>query len=118
MVGGGIQVLVYTDEARMIGVAAGNRMIFELTELSRECDVNVLADLLVTKEQNLVSKQGFSDGAEQVLVGDRLGKVDSTELRTDVRGELLDPHQITKIEEPVVLPASRSLCASTASSSS
>ncbi len=77
-----------------------------------------LAQLLVAQEQDLVVEQGLADGAEQVVVRHGLGEVHADELRTDVRGELLDLHSTTKIDEPVVFPASRSRCAWTASSSS
>src|SRR6476469_9716391 len=102
----------------MVGVAAGNRMIFEIAELLSESDVLRLADLLVAQEQHLVSAKGLTDRAEEIVAADCVGEADSADLGADVRSELFDPHQITKIEAPVVLPASRSLCAWTASSSS
>src|SRR4029079_5514162 len=102
----------------MIGIATGNRMILKIAEAPCEGDMLRLADLLVAQEQNLVIEQRLPDFAEQVVVGDRFGETDAGELRTDVRRKLLDALQITKIEEPVVLPASMSLCACTASSNS
>src|SRR6476469_4067861 len=102
----------------MVGVAAGDRMVLEIPELFSESDVLGLADPLVEKEQHLVREKRFTDRAQQVFVADCVGEADPTDFGADVSGELLDPHQITKIEEPVVLPASRSRCACTASSSS
>ena len=102
----------------MVRIAARDRVILELSEALREGDMLRLADLLIAKEQYLVGEQRFVDRAEQVVVRDRLGEVHAVQFRTDVRGELLDLHAVTKIDEPVVLPASRSRCAWTASSSS
>ena len=98
----------------MVGIAPGHRMVFQLPEFTGERDVLGLG----TGRAGKVRQQRFLDRAEQIVVGDRLGEIDPDEFRTDVRGELLDPHQITKIDEPVVFPASRSRCAWTASSSS
>src|SRR5215468_5436006 len=102
----------------MFGIAARYRMIFKIAEALRKGDMLGLADFLIPKEQDLMFKQCLADLAEQVVIADRLGEIDPAELGTNVRGELLDPHQITKIDEPVVFPASRSRCAWTASSSS
>ena len=46
------------------------------------------------------------------------GFIEADEFGPDMSGELLDPHHMTKIEEPVVFPASRSRCACCASSRS
>jgi len=101
----------------MIGVASGDGMILEVAEAAREGDMLRLADLLIAEEQDLVVEQRLPDLAEQVIVRDRVRDADAVQLRADMGRELLDPHQITKIEEPVVLPASMSRCAWTASSS-
>src|SRR5206468_5996899 len=118
MVGRRVEVLVNADQTWMIGIAAGNRMVFEIAEAPRELDMFSLADLLILKEQHLMSQQSLTDGSKQIVVADRFGEANPAKFRTDVRREFLDAHQITKIEEPVVLPASMSLCAWTASSSS
>ena len=76
------------------------------------------ADLLIAKEQDLMIEQRLANLGEQLVVGDRLAERDAAQFGANVRRELLDPHQMTKIEEPVVLPASMSRCAWTASSSS
>src|SRR4051794_19147976 len=102
----------------MIGIGSGNRMILEIAEAPCEGDMLALADLLLAQEQDLVIEERLADFAEKVVVADRFGEADPGELRADVSRKLLDAHQITKIEEPVVLPASMSLCAWTASSSS
>ena len=83
-----------------------------------ERDMLGLADLWSRRNSTLCASSASLIVAEQIVVARRLGEVDPDELGADVRSELLDPHQITKIDEPVVLPASRSLCAWTASSSS
>src|SRR6476620_10127445 len=118
MVGRRIPVLVDADEARMIRITAGHRMVLERAEALREGYVIGFAHLLVAEEKHLVLQQRLPDVSEQVIVGHRFREVDPAEFGADVRGELLDTHQITKMDEPVVFPASMSLCAWTASSSS
>ena len=55
-----IEVLVDADQSRMIGIASGDRMIFESTEPPRERDMLGLADLLIAQEQHLVREQRFA----------------------------------------------------------
>jgi hypothetical protein len=95
----------------VIGVASGYRVILEVAEAPSKSDVLGLADLLIAQEQDLVAEQRMPDRSEQVVIRDSLGKAHPDEFCTDVRRELFDAHQITKIDEPVVLPASMSLCA-------
>ena len=73
---------------------------------------------LIAQEQHLMLQQRLADRPEEILVLRCLSQVDTAKLGADIRGELFDAHQITKIDEPVVFPASRSRCACTASSSS
>src|SRR6476660_218590 len=102
----------------MVRIASSDRVVLERTETLGERDMLGLADHLVPQEQYLVREQRLLARSEQIVIQNRLGEIDPDELGADVRRELFDPHQITKIEEPVVFPASMSLCAWTASSSS
>src|SRR6478672_11260501 len=102
----------------MVGIAAGDRMVLEIAEPLREGDMLGFGDELVAQEQHLVVEKRLADRAEEIVIPDGFGEIHADELRANERGELLDAHQMTKIEEPVVLPDSMSLCARTASSSS
>jgi hypothetical protein len=102
----------------MIRVAARDRMILQLAKATGEGDMLGLAENLVPQEQHLMLEQRGLDRAEQVIVPRGFGQVDSLDLGANVGGELLDAHQRTNTEEPMVLPASRSRWACTASPSS
>ena len=73
-----IEVLVDADQARMVGIAAGDRMVLELAEPLREGDMLGLADLLIAQEQHLVREQRLA-GSRRTgrRCVDRLGEVDA-----------------------------------------
>ncbi|MNG31012.1 hypothetical protein D3C84_1167490 [compost metagenome] len=77
-------------------------------------------EVLVAQEQHAVLEQLGADRREQAIVMDGVGEVDADQLGANVVGQLFDlhgdcPSQMTKIDEPVVLRASRSRWACTAS---
>src|SRR4030095_4175297 len=101
----------------MFGVAASNRVILQRPKAMSERDMVGLGDVLITEEQHLMLEQCLLDRAEQVVAGSGFRQGNARNLGADMRREFLGPHHMTKIEEPVVCPASRSRCACTASSS-
>jgi len=58
------EVLVDADQPRIVGIAAGDRVVFELAESPRKGDMFGLADVLVAKKQHLVREQGLLNLAE------------------------------------------------------
>ena len=54
VLGRAVQVLVDPDQARVVRVAAGHRVVLERTEPLGQCDVLGAGDVLVAEEQHLV----------------------------------------------------------------
>ncbi len=57
VLGRAVEVLVDADQARVVGVAAGDGVVLERTEPLGERDVVGAADVLVAEEQHLVLQQ-------------------------------------------------------------
>ena len=75
----------------MIGVAAGDRMVFELAEMAREGDMLRARDVLVAEEQHLVLQEQGPDLGHQGGVARRSAEVDIAHLCTNGAGEWFYP---------------------------
>jgi hypothetical protein len=85
-----VRRLVDAHEPRMIGVAARDRMVFELAEMPGEGDMLRAGDVLVAEEQHpVLQKQGLDLG-DQGRVAAGYAEVDVLKLGSDRAGELLD----------------------------
>ena len=85
-----VRRLVDADEARVLGIAAGDRVIFQLAEVARKRDVLGPRDVLVAKEQHVVLQQQLADLRDQVRVARRDTQIHVRQLGADRAGQLLD----------------------------
>ena len=104
------------------GSLPSDRMVFQLAEAAGEGDMLGARDVLVAQEQHLVLQQRALDLGEQAVVARGIGQADADQLGADAGRSVVSTRmwrspQMTKIDEPVVLRASRSRCACTASAS-
>jgi hypothetical protein len=86
-----VRRLVDAHQPRVLRIAAGHRVIFELAEVAREGDVLGARDVLVAEEQDLVREQQRADLGDQRRVARRHAQIDIGELGADRAGERLDP---------------------------
>jgi hypothetical protein len=74
----------------MVRIAAGDRMVLELSEVAGERHVLGGRDLLVAEEQHLVAQQQRPDPFHQFRIVRREREIHVGELRADRAGERLD----------------------------
>ena len=75
----------------MIGVTAGDRVVFKVAEIACKCDVLSAREVLVAEEQHLVLQQQRSDFGHEVGVTRRGPEVDIAHFCTDGTGEWFYP---------------------------
>ncbi len=76
----------------MLGVAAGDRMVFQLAEAARKCDMLARRNVLIAQEQHAVLEQGGTDLGKETIVVDRVGEVDADQFGANGVVELFDTH--------------------------
>src|SRR5271157_3670699 len=74
----------------MLGIAAGNGMVLELTKPAGKPDVLGAGNLLVAEEEHLVLQQKRPDFTKELVVGNGGAEIDVAELGADAAGQLLD----------------------------
>ncbi len=86
-----IGALVDAHEARVVRIAAGDRMVLELAEAAREGDMLGARHVLVVQEQDAMLEQQCADLREQPVIACGSAEVYVFEQRTDRASEGLDP---------------------------
>ena len=87
-----VEVLVDLDQARVLRMAPGHRVVFELAEPPGEGHVLGPADVLVAEEQHLVLEQQRTDLVEEAVVVRGMCQVHADELGADAGAQLFDSH--------------------------
>jgi hypothetical protein len=82
--------LVDAHEPRMLGIAARNRMIFEVAESPGERHVFRARERLIPQEEHAVLEQRGADLAEQGVVMNGVGQIEADEFGADRAGEGFD----------------------------
>ena len=83
--------LVDAHQARIVRIAAGDRVVLQLAEVAGERDVLGARDVLVAEEQHAMLQQQGADLRDQRRVARSDAKVDVGQFGADRAGELLDP---------------------------
>ena len=83
VLGRAVEVLVDADQARVVGVAARDRVVLQRAEPLGERDVLGAGDVLVAEEQDLVLQQQRLDLGEERGVARGVGQADVAQLGAD-----------------------------------
>ncbi|MNT02994.1 hypothetical protein D3C72_1375110 [compost metagenome] len=87
-----VRALVDLHQARMLRVAAGYWMVFQLTKAPGKCHMVGAANVLLTQEQHSVLEQLRTELLEQIIIVYRIGQVDPGHFGADGTGQLFDVH--------------------------
>ena len=90
LLGRAVEVLVDPDQARVLRVAAGDRVALERAEPLGQLHVVGAADRLVAEEEDLVLQEQVLDLGEDGRVVGRVGQADVAQLGADEAGEAVD----------------------------
>ncbi|MNJ26112.1 hypothetical protein D3C77_205780 [compost metagenome] len=91
-VGGLVRALVDLHQARVVRVAAGYRVVFQLTKAPGKGHMLGAADVLVAQKQHPVLEQLRPELVEQVVIVNRIRQVNPGHLSADGAGQLFDVH--------------------------
>ena len=104
LVGIALFAAIDAHQPRMFGVAAGDRVIFQLAEAAREGDVFGAADVLIAQEQHPMREQQRLDFGEQASIVRGVAQADSRHFGTDRTGQFFDFHPASSWEGRAAQP--------------
>ncbi|MNF31518.1 hypothetical protein D3C84_122830 [compost metagenome] len=87
-----VRALVDLHQARVLRVAADNRVVLQLAEAAGEGHVLGTGDVLVAQKHHTVPDQLGTNFGEKAVVVDGIGQVDADQFCTNGAGKLLDLH--------------------------
>ncbi|MNT48848.1 hypothetical protein D3C72_1856520 [compost metagenome] len=79
-------------QAGVLWIAAGDRVVFQITEIACECHVFGAGDVLVVEEQHLVLQQLLLDGLREARITRGITQADSEDFCTDGAGHFPNFH--------------------------
>ena len=109
LLGRAVEVLVDPDQARVLRVAAGDRVVLERAEPLGELHVVGPADVLVAEEEDLVLQEQVLDLGEDGGVVGGVGQADVAQLGADEAGEAVDLDAARAGRDAGPAPAIRSM---------